>query len=266
MTINVERLNGLSAKESKDFITSRTQQLLELLQFDPKNAKIYQDELVVVNIKLVPHVLKKYKPFGEDEYQLGCLGLIIAVKSFEPEKGVPFSSYACFCIERELHKAYRKRMHQFEGQLGNSLESLDELVLLGNGDTILKHETIRDYEAEYAFEDLLEQHSLHSFFDKVVIPAVDSVGDNTKGQTTIVNMERWKDLEMRYLLEMAQIKSQKARLSLSTIAKDLGVSIQNIRMRHQRVIALIKRFCTEQGYVVDSTGKSSNIPISKEVD
>lgn len=237
-------------KEEIQYLRDRTAQLFEVISMCEGNegqAQACRNEIIELNIKLVPHVLKKYKPFGDDEFQLGCLGLIIATRTFNPEREVPFVNYACFCIERELHKAHRMRSNTFEYQAGNNLSSLDEVLNLGNGDEVNKHETIADSLSEEVFEKILEDFDLGNLFDNIILPSIEEVAGRTKGQASTVDFDTWRTLELRYLLEMAEVDSQKARVTLSAIAQELGVSTQNIRMRHQRVIEVIKAKCIEAG-------------------
>lgn len=240
---------GNLTKKDMEMIKARTQQLFMVMAMceDEDSRNVCRNEIVELNIRLVTHVLKKYKPFGEDEFQMGCVGLINATMTFKAERGVPFSSYACFCIERELHKAHRAYTNSFEGQAGYTLSSLDDVINLGNGDEINRHETIADNLSEEVFEKILEDFDLENLFDNIVLPAIAQVAKGSKGQNTVVNFDIWRTLELRYLLEMAEVDSQKARVTLSAIAKELGVSVQNIRMRHNRVIETIKSMCIVGG-------------------
>ncbi|MEG1636107.1 MAG: sigma-70 family RNA polymerase sigma factor [Cellulosilyticaceae bacterium] len=231
-------------------IQNRTAQLYEIMQLCNEDAEallLCRNEVIETNIKLVHHVLKKYRPFGDDEFQIGCLGLIGAANTFKPERNVPFSSYACFCIERELHKAHRVRSHSFEYQAGGNLSSLDEMINLGNGDTVSRYESIADSMSEEMFDKILSDFVLTDVFEEIITPAIDGIATRTNGQDTTVDFDVWKKLEMRYLLELAEVDSQKARVTLSAIAKELGVSTQNIRIRHQRVVESIRLRCIECG-------------------
>jgi len=234
--------------EDMQYLQCRTAQLFEIISMcegNEEQMQLCRNEIIELNIRLVPHILKKYKPFGDDEFQMGCLGLILATRSFEPARNVPFASYACFCIERELHKAHRNTSSSFEYMLGNNLSSLDAVLAFKNGDEADKYDTIADDDAEGAFDKVLEDNDLSGFFSSIIMPAIDEVSTKTKGQASTVDFEVWKQLELKYILEMAEVDSQKARVTLSAIAKKLGVSTQNIRMRHQRVIESIKSKCIE---------------------
>lgn len=234
-------------------LKARTEQLFEVMTMCEGNTdqeQVCRNEIVEINIKLIPHVLKKYKPFGDDEFQMGCMGLIIATNSFDGSRGVPFANYACFCIERELHKAHRKSSNSFEYQMGGNLSSIDDVLAYQNGDEATKHDQIADEGSSEAFDKVLDDNQLTDFFANVILPAIEGVSSKTKGQNTTVDFEEWKRLEMRYILEMAEVNSQKARVTLSAISRELGVSVQNIRMRHIRVIEAIKAECKELGIEV----------------
>lgn len=237
-------------------IKDRTNNLFEVVSMieenDPNKEQMQKNcmqEIVELNIRLVPRVLKKYQPFGEDEMQIGCVGLIKAVSAYKVERGVPFVNFACFCIERELHMAHKEMVNTFEYMLGGNLSSIDDLDILGNGDSVNRHELIPDEAAEAEFRQVIESENLDSLFDEVIDPAIEEVAGKTKGQKASVDFEKWRALELRYILDIANIESQKARFTLSRLANELGVSIQNVRMRHKRVLEAIRVRCEALGYL-----------------
>lgn len=84
----------LSRKEEEDYIA--------LLKQGKEEAK---NKLVKHNLRLVAHISKKYnfKNIDSDDLiSIGTIGLIKAVNTFKPEKGVKLSSYASRCIENEI--------------------------------------------------------------------------------------------------------------------------------------------------------------------
>lgn len=71
-----------------------------------------QNELVVNNMALVSHVLstrfKKGSDEWEDLYQEGCYGLVLASRSYNPDLGYTFSTYAYPMIIGTIQK-YKRR-------------------------------------------------------------------------------------------------------------------------------------------------------------
>lgn len=64
-----------------------------------------RNTLIVHNMRLVAHIVKKYQNADEDMEEMisiGTIGLIKAVMTFQPEKGSRLSTYAARCIDNEL--------------------------------------------------------------------------------------------------------------------------------------------------------------------
>lgn len=77
------------------------------------NALYYQDdleaarELVIAHLRYVVHIAKSYAGYGlsqADLVQEGNVGLMKAVKRFNPEKGVRLVSFAVHWIKAEMHE------------------------------------------------------------------------------------------------------------------------------------------------------------------
>jgi len=62
-------------------------------------------KLIEHNLRLVAHIVKKYyanQNDQEDLISIGTIGLIKAIDSFDPGKGIRLSSYAAKCIENAM--------------------------------------------------------------------------------------------------------------------------------------------------------------------
>ena len=69
-----------------------------------------QDILVEHNIALVKSIVKKYLNRGteyDDLFQIGCVGLIKAVRNYDESFGVRFSTYAVPMIAGEVKRFLR---------------------------------------------------------------------------------------------------------------------------------------------------------------
>jgi RNA polymerase sporulation-specific sigma factor len=81
----------LTAKEERE--------CLARIQTGDKSAR---ERLILHNLRLVAHIIKKYYSGykdGDDLISIGTIGLIKAVSSFKFDKGVRFATYAARCIE-----------------------------------------------------------------------------------------------------------------------------------------------------------------------
>jgi len=68
--------------------------------------------LIERNLRLVAHVIKKYQYLDEDNEDLisiGTIGLIKAVVTYKPDKGVRLATYAARCIENEVLMMLRSK-------------------------------------------------------------------------------------------------------------------------------------------------------------
>ncbi|MBE6720313.1 MAG: sigma-70 family RNA polymerase sigma factor [Ruminococcaceae bacterium] len=70
-----------------------------------------RDLLVTHNLRLVVYIAKKYEsPTAgtEDLVSIGTIGLMKAVKTFDPDKNIKLATYASRCIENEILMYLRK--------------------------------------------------------------------------------------------------------------------------------------------------------------
>lgn len=72
--------------------------------------KSAKDKLILHNLRLVAHIVKKYYVAGEEQEELisiGTVGLIKAVQTFDAQKGNRFAAYGSRCIENEILMYFR---------------------------------------------------------------------------------------------------------------------------------------------------------------
>ena len=75
-----------------------------------KGDKQARQKLIEHNLRLVVHIAKKYyaeENDRDDLVSIGTIGLIKAIDSFKPDKGIRLSSYASRCIENEILMFFR---------------------------------------------------------------------------------------------------------------------------------------------------------------
>lgn len=90
-----------------------------------------QEQAIRDNIRFVYYIVNKlsHVPQGEyDEYvQIGSLGLLKAVQTYDTEKKAAFSTYAGKCIQNELYMVFRRR-----GKLDNEVLFTDVTYYAGS--------------------------------------------------------------------------------------------------------------------------------------
>jgi len=78
---------------------------------DPKA----KEELIVHNLRLVVYIARKFENSGvgiEDLISIGTIGLIKAVSTFIPSRGIKLATYSSRCIENEILMFLRKNTQQ----------------------------------------------------------------------------------------------------------------------------------------------------------
>ncbi len=77
----------------------------ELLEKMKNGDETARSKLIEHNLRLVAHVIKKYYANcsdHEDLISIGTIGLIKAVKTFDPVKGTRLATYAARCIDNAM--------------------------------------------------------------------------------------------------------------------------------------------------------------------
>jgi RNA polymerase sporulation-specific sigma factor len=81
--------------------------MLQLMDGNEEN----RDLLITHNLRLVVYIAKKFESptaTTEDLVSIGTIGLMKAVKTFNPEKNIKLATYASRCIENEILMYLRK--------------------------------------------------------------------------------------------------------------------------------------------------------------
>lgn len=85
-------------------------EVMELIKEAKQGDKNAQEKLIEKNIGLVWSIVKKFQNRGyelEDLFQIGCIGLIKAIKKFDMNYSVKFSTYAVPMIMGEIKRFIR---------------------------------------------------------------------------------------------------------------------------------------------------------------
>ena len=83
----------------------KNEETAELLKRTKQGDMKAREELIAGNLRLVLSVIQKFTNRGEnvdDLFQVGCIGLIKAINTFNPTKNIKLATYASRCIENEI--------------------------------------------------------------------------------------------------------------------------------------------------------------------
>lgn len=173
----------------------------ELIQKSKENDLDARNMLIERNLRLVAHVIKKYKNIGidqEDLISIGTIGLIKAVSTFDNNKGIRLATYAAKCIDNEVLMTIRsdkklKKEISLHGPLGTDKE----------GNNIYFIDIIK-YEGEEIVTRLDKEEK---------IKALDKILDKTlqDREKTII--------EMRYGIRNHESKTQREIAKLLNISR-----------------------------------------------
>ena len=77
----------------------------EAFQKARKGDENAREKLILHNLRLVSHIVRKYystAPNAEDLVSIGTIGLVKAVDTFHIENGAKFATYAAKCVQNAI--------------------------------------------------------------------------------------------------------------------------------------------------------------------
>lgn len=97
--------------------------------------KTSRDDLILDNINLIYYVLKKMNLYknADEYYDIGMIGLIKAVDTFDESKGYTFSTYGISCIRSEL-LGYIRQQNRNKRKSNYNTISLEMTIYQENDD------------------------------------------------------------------------------------------------------------------------------------
>ncbi|HLR34847.1 MAG TPA: RNA polymerase sporulation sigma factor SigK [Tissierellales bacterium] len=187
------------------------------LQLYAKGDEEARNVLIERNLRLVAHMVKKYNNTGKDTDDLisiGTIGLIKAIKTYDPTKGTRLATYSARCIDNEIlmtirsSKKIKTEVSLYEpigiDKEGNEISLLD---ILGT-----------------EIDDILDQVHLKLLIRKLY------------NKINVVLQDREKRIiELRYGLADGGYYTQKE------IAKELGISRSYVSRIEKRAIKKLNK-------------------------
>ena len=138
----------------KPLTAIQEQEYIEKMLKGDKGAK---SKLIEHNLRLVAHIVKKYytDPADQDDLiSIGTIGLMKAVNSYRPEKGVKLATYAARCIENEILMYFRSNKKS-----SNEISLSETLDHDGDGNSLELMDLIRCEDENLAAVDNNDQYN-----------------------------------------------------------------------------------------------------------
>ena len=175
-----------------------------------------RETLIVHNLRLVVYIARKFESTGigvEDLISIGTIGLIKAVNTFCPERGIKLATYASRCIENEILMFLRKSSNRRQET------SIDEpLNTDGEGNELLLSDVLGTDQNQISAQ--LEQDAEKD----MLLEAVDRLAPREK-----------QIMQMRFGLLDGVEHTQKE------VADEIGISQSYISRLEKRIIARLRR-------------------------
>lgn len=183
------------------------------LEAGEKEAK---DKLIEHNLRLVVYIAKKFENTGigvEDLVSIGTIGLIKAVNTFCPSRGIKLATYASRCIENEILMFLRKTQNQ------KNEVSIDEpLHVDWDGNELLLSDVL-------GTDSDVVHHNIEKDVDKSLLAT--AISHLSERERVI--------MEMRFGLRGGIARTQKE------VADSLGISQSYISRLEKRIIQRLKK-------------------------
>ncbi|RLL53340.1 sigma-70 family RNA polymerase sigma factor [Mariprofundus sp. EBB-1] len=223
-------------------------------------------ELINANLHSVAAIVREYRHFGlpeEDLIQEGTLGLMHAVKRFDPERGFRLKTFASYWIRASIHDfilrswsivkmgtnklqrrifaGLQKAEHAIAALEGRDLETVAE----SHGTSGKSYQAIassflqRDYSLDAATEEdghVLELPSPADTPEQLL--ADKDWGDSTRNQLQqAMSVLSARD---RYIIQQRHLIEPPA--TLKQLAEEFGISIERVRQLEARSLKKMKQF------------------------
>ncbi len=175
-----------------------------------------RDTLIEHNLRLVVYIAKKFENTGigvEDLVSIGTIGLIKAVKTFCPARGIKLATYASRCIENEILMFLRKTQNR-----RNEISIDEPLHVDWDGNELLLSDVL-------GTDGDVVNHKIEQDVDKNLLET--AVGHLSTRERTI--------MEMRFGLHGGIGHTQKE------VADTLGISQSYISRLEKRIIQRLKK-------------------------
>lgn len=242
---------------STEYKYNNTDEIIKLIKRSQQGDRNAQDLLVKNNIGLVSTIVKKFLNRGyeyEDIFQIGCIGLIKAIKNFNTDFNVRFSTYAVPMIMGEIKRFLRddgiikvsrnlketaKKVRQVKEKLSKELgrdvtiSEIAQEMCVTSEDVLMSLESL--HTPEYLYEVIHQD-------DGSPVLLIDKIGENRDYGNDVIDKVALKDLinslepKSRQVIILRYFKD----LTQSQISNILGISQVQVSRIEKKVLEYLK--------------------------
>ena len=245
-------------------VLTREEEYALAVRFKKNNDLDAARQLILSQLRFVVHIARTYNGYGlplADIIQEGNVGLMKAVKKFDPEKGVRLVTYAVHWIRAEIHefvfdnwkivkvattKAQRKLFFKLRGSKKKiGWLTNDEKSLIAS-DLGVRTKDIETMEERLASKDVLfdrpqDETSTH------VSPA-GYLPDPNSDPSALVEEENWLESNIELMSEAMEKLDKRSKeilrlrwlsdekVTLKELAKKFNVSLERVRQIEEKAI------------------------------
>lgn len=243
---------------STEYKYSNTEEIIKLIKKSQQGDKNAQELLVKNNIGLVSTIVKKFLNRGyeyEDIFQIGCIGLIKAIKNFNTDFNVRFSTYAVPMIMGEIKRFLRddgiikvsrnlketaKKVKQVKEKLSKELgrdvtiSEIAQEMCVTSEDVLMSLESL--HTPEYLYEVIHQD-------DGSPVLLIDKIGENKDYGNDVIDKLALKDLinslepKSRQVIILRYFKD----LTQSQISEILGISQVQVSRIEKKVLEYLRK-------------------------
>ena len=183
-----------------------------------------RNQLILHNLRLVAHIVKKFETSGNDVDDLigiGTVGLIKGIDTYSVEKKVKLTTYAAKCAENEILMYFRSNKKN-----AKNVSIYDGVSYDKEGNEITVLDVLRTKDPDY-LEDIYLK-------DNIVV---------LRTYLNILSKRERKIINMRYGLDHEEEKTQKE------IASALGISRSYVsRIEKRAITKILREFIRNKNY------------------
>lgn len=243
---------------STEYTYNNIEETIKLIKKSQQGDKNAQDILVRNNIGLVSTIVKKFLNRGyeyEDLFQIGCIGLIKAIRNFNTDFNVRFSTYAVPMIMGEIKRFIRddglikvsrnlketaKKVKQVKEKLTKeygrdvTISEIAQEMCITSEDVLMSLESM--YTPEYLYEVIHQD-------DGSPVLLIDKIGEDKDYGNDVIDKVALKDLvnslepKARQVIILRYFKD----LTQSQISEILGISQVQVSRIEKKVLEYLRK-------------------------